>query len=258
VDLDHGAAEQRAPGTPRFGGLTVPDPAFSGDDGSADPSLSSALAAYDEGTAYDADLVEALRGRRLMVPLLAVLDGAEQVGPGDAPPVGEKDSHMASVSLLTPDGRRGLLAFTSVSAMAAWDPAARGIPATAETVATAALEEGAHAVLVDLAGPVRLVLTGVPMEAVATGRALPPAYDDPEVRAAVAGVLDASSGVARADLQPGPQGPDGALADLLLVLVPEPDADAASVAEEVARALASDPLLARRCGAGIAVGMAPG
>ena len=258
MDLEHGAAEQHRPGEPRFGGLTVPDPEFAADDGSPDPAVAAALAGWSEGSAYDADVVAALTGSRLMVPLVAVLDSVDEDGPGPGP--GEKDSHMASVSMVAPDGRRGLLAFTSVAAMAAWDPQARGIPSRAEKVAAAALEEGADAVLLDLGGPVRHALTGVPLAALARGVALPDPYDDPEARSAVVGVLETVPGVVRADLQPGPEGPDARLADLLLLVETDPALDegaAAAVADALARALVADPVLSRRCPAGVAVGALP-
>lgn len=252
MDLEHGAAEEHRPGVARFGGLTVPDPEFADDDGSPDPAVAEALAGWAAGTAYDADVVAALAGSRLMVPLVAVLDSVDDDGPGPGP--GEKDSHMASVSMVAPDGRRGLLAFTSVAAMAAWDPAARGIPSRAEKVAAAALEEGADAVLLDLGGPVRHALTGVPLTALAHGVPVPDPYDDPEVRAAVVAVLEAAAGIARADLRPAPDGPGGRLADLLLLVATDPEVDRAAAAEALAEALAADPVLARRCPHGVAVG----
>ena len=255
MDLEHGAAEQNHPGLPRFGGMTVPDPEFADDDGSPDPDVTAALVGWAEGTAYDADVVAALTGSRLMVPLVAVLDSLDDDGPAPGP--GEKDSHMASVSMVAPDGRRGLLAFTSVAAMAAWDPAARGIPSRAEKVAAAALEEGADAVLLDLGGPVRHALSGVPLAALAAGVGLPDPYDDPEARAAVVGVLESVPGVVRADLRPGADGPQGRVADLLLLVETDPALDAAATADALARALVSDPVLRHRCPAGVAVGALP-
>lgn len=258
MDLEHGAAEQHRAGVPRFGGMTVPDPEFAADDGSPDPAVTAALAGWAAGTAYDADVVAALAGSRLMVPLVAVLDPLDEDAAVPGP--GEKDSHMASVSMVAPDGRRGLLAFTSVAAMAAWDPQARGIPSRAEKVAAAALEEGADAVLLDLGGPVRHALTGVPLAALAQGVALPDPYDDPEARAAVVGVLESVPGVVRAHLQPSPEGPQGRLADLLLLVATDPGLDAAAaeaVTGALAAALVADPVLARRCPAGVAVATLP-
>ncbi|HET7900347.1 MAG TPA: SseB family protein [Candidatus Nanopelagicales bacterium] len=255
MDLEHGAAEQQRPGAPRFGGMTVPDPEFAGDDGSSVPAVAAALAAYDQGSAGDAELLAVLAGSRVMVPLVAVLDSLdEQVA---APGPGEKDSHLASVSMVAPDGRRGLLAFTSVDAMAAWDPAARGIPSRIEKVAAAALEEGADAVLLDVGGPVRHALVGVPLTALAHGVALPEPYDDPEVRAAVVAVLESVPGVVRADLRPPGAEPAAVDADLVLLVEPDPTLDPAAVGQVLARALAAEALLARRCPRGVAVGVVP-
>ena len=103
-----------------------------------------------------------------MTPLVAVLDEAEESPDGLRQ---DKSSHMASVSLVAADGRRGLLAFSSVQSMAAWDPAARGIPALGATVAAGALDEGADAVLLDLAGPVRVALDGALLRALGHRRA---------------------------------------------------------------------------------------
>lgn len=129
---------------------------FAGDDGSADPRVAAALDAGDgEG------VLAALRaGARLLVPLVAVLDERDAEG-------GDKSSHMASVSLVQQDGRRGLLAFTSVASMRAWDPQARPVPASAPDVARAALEEGADGILVDIAGPVRFAIDGASLDELA-------------------------------------------------------------------------------------------
>ncbi len=127
--------------------IETPD-AFAGDDGRADPRWEPAYA--------DPASVEALlrAGVRLLVPIVAVLDDV------DAQTGADKSSHMASVSLVQSDGRRGLLAFTGIEALARWDSTARPVPVTSHQVAAAALEEGADGVLVDIAGPVRFAIDG--------------------------------------------------------------------------------------------------
>lgn len=122
---------------------------FTGDDGRADPRWEAAFSA-DDGEAVGQILRD---GVRLLVPIVAVLDEVDESG-------GDKSSHMASVSLVQPDGRRGLLAFTSLAAMSRWDPSARPVPAWAADVAAAAIAEGAHGVLVDVAGPVAFAIDG--------------------------------------------------------------------------------------------------
>jgi hypothetical protein len=128
--------------------------AFAGDDGSADPGLRAALAAHAERAGTKDAVLAALAGARLLVPIVAVLDEVDESG-------GDKSSHMASVSLVQRDGRRGLLAFTGMDSLAAWDASARPVPASAVDVAAAAVVEGAQGVLIDIAGPARFALDGV-------------------------------------------------------------------------------------------------
>ena len=140
------------------GGRRIDTPAqFSGDDGRADPRWDAAY--------VDPGLVEALLrdGVRLLVPIVAVLDEVDEETGAD------KSSHMASVSLVQQDGRRGMLAFTGLETLAMWDPGARPVPVTSHQVAAAALEEGADGVLVDIAGPVRFAIDGQLLEDLARG-----------------------------------------------------------------------------------------
>ena len=252
----HGAGEQHRPGQQRFGGMGIPEPEFADDDGSPDPVLADVLARHALGEARLSDVVRALHGRRLMAPLMAVLDSVMDDVESGAPGPGEKDSHMATVSLVSPDGRRGLLAFTSVAAMAAWDPAARGIPASAARVAGAALEEGADALLLDLAGPVRLAVQGDALRALAERRAWSPVAERPEVAAAVADALAGVPEVAAHEVLEPVAGPDAP--DLLVVLEVAEGLDAEAAAARAGEALAVHPVLVEHCPRGIAVGLLAG
>jgi hypothetical protein len=147
----------------------LPDPGFAGDDGAAAPELTAALARWSaqpaDGSAYAAALA-LLQRSRLLVPVVAVLG---EVGHDERGRAVEKSSDMATVLLQRPDGRVGLLAFTGTETLAAWDPAARPVPVDATRAAQAALQDGASALVVDVAGPVRFVVEGVDLEAVAGG-----------------------------------------------------------------------------------------
>jgi hypothetical protein len=249
----HGAGEQPRPGEQRFAGMVIPEPEFADDDGSSDPTLAEALALHALGEAGLSDVVRALQGKRLMTPLMAVLDSVDDAVAAGAPGPGEKDSHMATVSLVSPDGRRGLLAFTSVAAMAAWDPAARGIPASAARVAGAALQEGADAVLLDLAGPIRLAVPGAALLALAEGGDWTPAHEDPAVLAAVAHALDGLGGVVAHEVVETPAG-HGA-ADVLVVLTVARGSDLDADAERAVAALEASDSLAGACPGGVAVAL---
>ena len=150
----------------RFDGSRIPDPGFAGDDGAADAALTAALTAYDAGEDDRAGVLGALVNARLLVPVVAVLG---QVDVDDQGLAHDKSSDMATVLMTRPDGRRGLLAFTSTASLAGWNAEARPVPAAASTAAQAAIQEGADALVLDVAGPVRFALDGEDLRAVAAG-----------------------------------------------------------------------------------------
>ncbi|MFB9577138.1 SseB family protein [Streptomyces yanii] len=56
----------------------IPDPGYSDDDGTADPALTAALAAWAEDRTAVGPVLEALKGARLLVPVVAVLGEVEE------------------------------------------------------------------------------------------------------------------------------------------------------------------------------------
>ncbi|CUR54140.1 conserved hypothetical protein [metagenome] len=142
------------------------DTGFSEDDGRADPGLAAALAAYDRDPQRYLEVLATLQTARLLVPVVAMLGEVEYDEQGLAH---DKTSDMASVLLRGNDGRLALLAFTSLATLQAWDPEARPVPVAAMLAAQSAVQDGAEALLVDVAGPVRLVLEGQDLHAVAGG-----------------------------------------------------------------------------------------
>ena len=150
----------------------IPDPGFAGDDGSAPADLTAALATWAADpagpTAYP-EALRALQGARVLVPVVAVLGEVEV---GDDGLAREKSSDMATVLVQGADGRLALLAFTSTAALQAWDPQARPVPVTAAVAARSALQDGAAALVLDIAGPVRLVVEGEDLRALAEGWSL--------------------------------------------------------------------------------------
>ena len=77
-----------------------------------------------------------------------------------------------------------MLAFTGMDALARWRPDARPVPAEADRVWRAAVAEGC-AVVIDVAGPVPLAVEGARLAALAAGQPVPPAHEDPDVRAEI-------------------------------------------------------------------------
>jgi hypothetical protein len=176
---------------------------FRGDRGAADPRVTAALAAYQAGQGSEQAALTALAAARLLVPVIAVL------GEGTATPEhadkDSKDSEMVLPTLIGRDGRPAVPAFTGLDALARWRPDARPVPAEADRVWRAAVEDGC-AVVIDVAGPVPLAVEGARLAALAAGQPVPPPHDDPDVRAEVQAVVAAEPAIAGFSLAPGRAG----------------------------------------------------
>jgi hypothetical protein len=79
---------------------------------------------------------------------------------------------MAAVLVTGRDGRTALLAFTSTASMRDWDPDARPVSVPTRQAARAALQDGADALVVDLAGPVLFAVEGQELRDLADGLVL--------------------------------------------------------------------------------------
>ncbi|MER7761007.1 SseB family protein [Streptomyces sp. NPDC097619] len=227
----------------------IPDPGFSDDDGSADPRLSAALAAWSADRSAEPEVLAALRDARLLVPVVAVLGEVET-----DPETGlrrEKTSDMAVPTLRAGD-RRALPAFTSLDSLARWDPAARPVAVPLHQALQAAAHEKADTVVLDMAGPVTYQLTGSALLALAEGRTSADPLADPAVTGAVRTVVAAEETVLRAHLLPG--GPD---ADGILAVVFAEGTDAPAAAGRIARALAADETLRARLVRGLGLALLP-
>jgi hypothetical protein len=160
----------------RSGGRRIPDPGFASDDGEADARLAVALTAYDGAPGTHLEVFLALQHARLLVPVLAVLGEVEHDEQGLAH---DKTSDMATALLVGRDGRQALLAFTGLETLARWRPDARPVPVTAAVAARSALQEGASALVVDVAGPTTYAVEGALLEGLARGWTLTDAVDGP-------------------------------------------------------------------------------
>jgi hypothetical protein len=165
-----GSNEGSGPGRGRY----LAAPAFPLDDGTADESVRALLA---DARLTDTEVARALRGARLLTSVVAVLDEVDPSG-------GEKDSHMAVVSMVNERGERGLLAFTGEDSLDAWNAQARPVPAHGRDVARAAMDDDCAAVVIDVGGPVRRVLAGSDLSVLADNLDL--AAVDAAIQAALA------------------------------------------------------------------------
>ncbi|WP_171168027.1 SseB family protein [Streptomyces sp. I05A-00742] len=229
----------------------IPDPGFSDDDGSADPALAEALAAWAADRAAEGRVLAALKGARLLVPVVAVL-GEVETGPDGLKR--EKTSDMAVPTLQAPDGRRALPAFTSMETLARWRADARPVAVPLHQALQAAAHEKADTIVVDLAGPVTYPLTGPALLALAEGRTSADPLADPSVTGALRGLLAAEDGVLRAHLVSAGEAGD---ADGTLALALADGAAPAEVARRIAGAMAADEVLRARLVRGLDLALLP-
>ena len=190
-----------------FEGRSFHENAGAGDDGSAPPRLLEALKRFRAHEVGAAEVVAALHGARLLIPLVAVR-GDEGVGAYGQ--LVDKTQELSIVTVAGPDGRSVLPAFTSVAALAVWDGAARPIPIEAARVALAAASDGTPLIVLDPGSPTEFAIRAPAFEAVATGAGWTPSYADE----AVLDAFLASSAVEEAlrAIQLAPGDPDARLA----------------------------------------------
>jgi hypothetical protein len=149
---------------------TLADTPFPGDDGRADPVTRARLAAAAGGAAEDyLRAVAQLCAVRLLVPVVATATVEGRTVAGTAT---DKEAEMAVVLLQSPDGRRAMVAFSGLDALAGWNAEARPVPVTLDVAAASAVQEDADALLIDVGGPHPLVLDGAVLQQLAGGHRL--------------------------------------------------------------------------------------
>ena len=191
-----------------------------GDAGAADPAVTSVLAAYAAGAAAEHAVLAAVAASRLLVPVVAVLAEADADGT-------EKETEMALPTLIGNDGRKAVIAFTGTDTVTRWRVDARPVPVPAARLWPAVAAERADAVVIDVAGPVPLVIEGARLRALANGAPPPLPYEDADIRAEVAAVTGNFA------LGPGTQG-----TELTIALNAADPAGARAAAEQIAARLA--------------------
>lgn len=237
-DHAHGAVDPRlvdSAGQP-WVGRELHAPAFAQDDGAADPRLIEAIRRFRAREVGPAEVVAALSGTRLLVPLLAVLGEA---APGPHGKLVDKSAELAIVTVEGRDGRRVLPAFTSVAALQAWNAKARPVPVEAERVALAAASEETDLVILDPRSDTEFGLRRSALEALARGSAWGPPWQDAAIVDDVRASVTDESAVVAVELVPGD--PDATLAgaELAIRLELRPGLDRQALDELLARLSAS-------------------
>ena len=223
---------------------------FGRDDGSAEPRVAAALAAFAAGQGSEHAAVTSLAQSRLLVPIVAATaDGAGTGHTADR----EHASEMSVPTLIGADGRSAIPAFTCMDALRSWRPQARPVPTAAQDVWSAAVADGC-AVVVDVAGPVPLAIDGALLAALAGGEPVPLPHQDPEVLAQVGAAAAGLPAVTGLSLDDG-----GAECDLVVRLQLAAGCGAA-VAAQTADAVGTAVMarLGGRLRRGIAIAMGAG
>lgn len=187
-----------------------------GDDGSADPGLMAALLRFRAGEGSQAEVVDAFRASRVLIPLIAE-KGEEGVAPSGLGV--DKTQELSIVTVAAPDGRRVQPVFSSVESMSRWDATARPIPVEAVRVALAASAEDTDMIVLDPASDTEFIIRRPAVWAIAQGQPWEPSFQSPEVFAA----LQESVGheLAVIDVAVAPGDPDARLRGPELVVVLE-------------------------------------
>ncbi|MFT3798673.1 SseB family protein [Microbacterium sp.] len=178
-------------GVPWAGRSFEPNP-HAGDDGSADPALLAALVAFHARRGDEVAVVEAYRRARLLIPLVAE---AGVVGVAPSGLAVDKTQELSIVTVAAPDGRRVLPVFTSVAAMAAWDPRARPVPAGGIRTALSAAADDTDLIVIDPASETEFVLRRPAVWAIGQGQPWEPAHLSPEVFAGLQESIGSELGV---------------------------------------------------------------
>jgi hypothetical protein len=218
-----------------FGGRELSGTGFDGDTGDADETLRAALAGDTITPADERSLMRAVAAARLLVPIVAEPAEVDESGPLAV----EKQTDMAAVTLVAPDGARALPVFSSMAALAAWDPSARPVPVTAARAAQAAVSERCDVMVLDVAGPRTVALRPSMVWALAQQREWVPAHEDETVCRALELAVRDQDGVLAHDVGPGAAGEGVLLVSLTLV----PGLDQATVqriATAIGERLATD------------------
>lgn len=216
------------------------------DSGEADAGLLASIRRFRIGEVGLPEVVAAMAAARLLVPLVAER-GDEGVGVRGQ--TVDKTQELALVTIAAPDGRTALPVFSSVTAMAAWNPAARPIPVDGSRVGLAAGADGTDYIVLDPTSDSEVVIRRTALRSLATGERWTPSFADEEVLAAFLQASGSERAVLAIQLAPGD--PQARLAgpELLVQLALEPGlgrAELDALLARLAAAWGSHPLIAER------------
>lgn len=171
---------------------------FAGDDGSAPKEFLNAIAAFRVGVKGQAEVVDALRSSRLLIPLLAKL-GDSEIGANGLKV--DKSAELSIVTVKAPDDQEALVAFSSVAAMSRWNPTARPVPTDAIRVCLAAASQLSTRVVIDPGSETQFVIRRPAIARIAQSLDWQPAELNPIVREIVEESVSGEQAVSEFELR---------------------------------------------------------
>lgn len=174
---------------------------FGDDDGSADVGLTAARAALRAGTGSERNVVAALAGARVYVPIVAEVADTGVLPNGLTT---DKESDMALLTLTAPDGRRALPVFSSTESLQRWHPQARPVAVRADRAALSAVAEEAQLLVLDPGAESTFVIRRPAVWALARQEPWLPSYADPEVLAELSSAAEFPEAAAVVTITAGP------------------------------------------------------
>jgi hypothetical protein len=196
------------------------------DDGRAPEHLLQALKDFANQTISAEKVVDALRGSRLLIPLVANLGESGEDPHGRTV---DKSAELSIITVSTPDNQVALPAFTSVMAMQAWNPKARPVPNQARVVALAAASENSTRLVIDATSEHEFVLRRPAIAALAQDLPWQSAETNLLVRNAVDQAIDSIEHIERFTLLSGDQLSRLAGPELVVVLYLAPGLSSAEL-----------------------------
>lgn len=204
---------------------------FADDDGSARPELIQAIEDFHLTGDPAAVFAEFARSR-ILIPLVANLGESAEGAHGQ---VVDKSAELSIVTVECPDGQTALPVFSSVAAMASWNPSARPVPSDAVRAAIAAASEGNTRIVLDPASETEFVFRRPAIAAL--GQKL--TWQAPHLNSALTELLQepAASEPALAEIRFGTRDPLSRLTgdELVVTLVVRPGLDQTQLQELLER-----------------------
>jgi hypothetical protein len=171
---------------------------FASDDGSAPKEFLNAIAGFRTGVKSQADVVDAIRSARLLVPLLAKL-GESEIGANGLKV--DKSAELSIVTVKAPDDQDALVVFSSVTSMQRWNPSARPVPTDAIRVCLAAASQLSTRVVIDPGSETQFVIRRPAIARIAQSLDWQPAELNPIVQKVVAESVASEQAVSEFELR---------------------------------------------------------